>query len=79
MFSSFQPSPVFTSFYHDPQFGNQPVRSHGYREEDKVRDVVFKEEFISLPTVAINDDQELILDIVQEVNPEEDIVDPLPI
>ena len=50
-----------------------------FEGEDKSRDIVFEEEFISLPTVAIDDNQELIPDIVQEVNLEQDIVDPLPI
>ena len=30
------------------------------------KDIIFEEKFISLPTIAINVDQELILDIVQE-------------
>ena len=46
-----------------------------FEEKDKARDIVFEEEFISLPTVDIDDDQELILDNVQEANMEQDIVD----
>ena len=50
-----------------------------FEREDKSRDIVFEEEFISLPIVAIDDDQELIPDIFQEANPEQDIIDPLSI
>ena len=32
--------------------------------KDKVRDIIFKEEFIFRSTIAIDDDQELIPDIV---------------
>ena len=50
-----------------------------FKGEDKVRDIVFEGEFISLPTVAIDDDQELITNNVQKENPKQDIVDPLSI
>ena len=50
-----------------------------FEGEDKSRDIVFEEEFISLPTVVIDDDHELIFDVVVGVNPEQDIVDPLSI
>ena len=45
----------------------------------KTSNARFLEEVVSLPTVAIDDNQELILDIVQEANPKQDIVDLLPI
>ena len=47
---------------------------------DKVRDIVFEEEYISLPTVAIGGDQARLPDIVQEANPEiQDNIPQLPI
>ena len=45
-----------------------------FEGEDKSRDIVFEEEFISLPTVAIDDDQELIPDIVHEANLDQDML-----
>ena len=37
---------------------------------NKVKDIVFEEEFISLPTVVIDNDQVSVSNIVQETNPE---------
>ena len=39
---------------------------------DKVRDFVFEEECLNIPTIAINNDQTSITDIVQEPNPDQD-------
>ena len=50
-----------------------------FEGEYKVRNIIFEEEFISLPIVVIDDDRELIPDIVQETNLKQDLVDPLPI
>ena len=47
---------------------------------DKVRDFVFKEECVNIPTVAIDNDQTSITDIVQEANPDQDnISEELPV
>ena len=46
---------------------------------DKVRDFVFEEKYVTIFTVAIDDDQAPILDIVQEANPDQDNVEEPPI
>ena len=50
-----------------------------FKRRDKVRDLVFEKEFVSLPTVVINNDQVSISDIAQITNLEQDNVDELPI
>ena len=47
-------------FLEDVEFGG---------EENKVRNIVFEEEFVSLPIVVIDNDYALIPDIVQNANP----------
>ena len=39
-----------------------------FKGRDKVRDIVFEEEFVSLPPIVIDNDQVFVPDIVQEVN-----------
>ena len=46
---------------------------------DKVRDFVFKEKCVTIPTVAIDHDQASIPDIVQEANLDQDNVEESPI
>ena len=46
---------------------------------DKVRDFVFEKECINIPTIAIDNDQTSITDIVQEANPNQDNVKEPPV
>ena len=43
-----------------------------FEGEDKVRDIVFKEEFIPLPSVAIENDQASTPDFIQDAIPVQD-------
>ena len=46
---------------------------------DKVRDFVFREECVNIPTFSINNDQASITDIVQDANLDQDNVEESPI
>ena len=50
-----------------------------FERGDKVRDLVFEKEFISLPIIVINNGQVSISDIAQIANLEQDNIDELPI
>ena len=50
-----------------------------FAERDKVRDFAFGEECVNIPTVAIDNYQTSILNIVQEVNSNQDNVEEPPI
>ena len=46
---------------------------------DKVRDFVFEEECVNIPTIAINNNQTSIPDIIREANPNQDNIEEPPI